>query len=125
MMHLIPASWAHLHILASVFPSVGLVFALGLYATGMLTGSIALKRTCLFVFGILALLAIATFISGNGAMEQLAGNPKFTDDMAEAHYDWGVAAATVLVLTGLVAWIELVRSSRAKQLSDNVVHLVL
>jgi uncharacterized membrane protein len=124
MMHLIPASWAHLHILASVFPSVGLVFALGLYATGMLTGSIAIKRTCLFAFGILALLALATFISGNGSMDQLAGNPKFTDDIAEDHYDWGVAAVAVLVLTGVVAWIELLRSARAKELSD-AVHLVL
>jgi uncharacterized membrane protein len=125
MMHLIPASWAHLHILASVFPSVGLVFALGLYATGMLTGSIAIKRTCLLAFGILALLALATFVSGNGSMDELAANPKFTEDAVDSHYSWGVAAIAVLVLTGLVAWIELLRSARAKELSDNAVHLVL
>ncbi len=37
-MHLIPESWSHLHILVSVFPSVGLVFALGLYVA--LIGSV-------------------------------------------------------------------------------------
>ena len=36
-MHLIPQSWAHLHILVSVFPSVGLIFALGFYVTAFFT----------------------------------------------------------------------------------------
>lgn len=125
MMHLIPQSWAHLHILVSVFPSVGLVFGLGLYVTGMLADSPALKRTCLFVFGILALLTIPTFMSGDGSMTELASNPKFTEDAVDAHYGWGVAAIAALGLTGLVAWFELLRSWRAKRLSDNALNLVL
>ena len=49
-MHLIPDSWSHLHILASVFPSVGLVFALGFYVVAMITNNTGLTRICLAVF---------------------------------------------------------------------------
>src|SRR5580693_5041732 len=97
-MHLIPESWAHLHILVSVFPSVGLIFALGFYATGFATNNETLKRTSLVAFGVLGLLAIPTYMSGDGAMDALAQNPKFSDDMVSAHYGWSIAALAVLTL---------------------------
>jgi hypothetical protein len=74
-MHLIPESWAHLHILVSVFPSVGLIFALGFYAAGFATNSETLKRTSLVAFGVLGLLAIPTYLSGDGAMDALRRIP--------------------------------------------------
>ena len=46
-MHLIPQSWSHLHILVSVFPSVGLIFVLGFYITAILAENAAMKRICL------------------------------------------------------------------------------
>ncbi len=95
-MHLIPQSWAHLHILVSVFPSVGLIFALGFYVTGFLTNNDGMKRSGLVAFGVLGLLAIPTYLSGDGSMQDLSQNPKFSDDMVSAHYGWAVA--------GLVSW---------------------
>jgi len=118
-MHLIPQSWAHLHILVSVFPSVGLIFALGFYVAGLVTGSAAMKRTCLVAFGILGLLAIPTYLSGDGAMADLAANPKFTADLVAAHYGWSMAALAALAVTGIVAWIAVFRTT------DNALHLVL
>ena len=59
-MHLIPESWAHLHILVSVFPSVGLIFALGFYAAAFATNNEALKRTCLVAFGVL-MMSLAVY----------------------------------------------------------------
>jgi hypothetical protein len=59
-MHLIPQSWSHLHILISVFPSCGLMFVLGFYIAGLVTNNDGLKRTCLALFGVLAVLAIPT-----------------------------------------------------------------
>jgi len=38
-MHVIPQSWSHLHILISVFPSVGLLLVLGVYIAGLRTGN--------------------------------------------------------------------------------------
>jgi uncharacterized membrane protein len=109
----------------SVFPSVGLIFALGFYATAFRTDNEAMKRFCLVGFGVLGLLAIPTYLSGDGAMEDLAKNPKFSEDLVSAHLGWGVASLAVLALTGVAAWIALLRFSRAKRVSDNALHLVL
>ncbi len=124
-MHLIPQSWAHLHILVSVFPSVGLIFALGFYVTALITDNEGLKRSSLVAFGVLGLLAIPTYMSGDGSMQELAGKPKFSDDMVAAHYGWSMAALIILAMTGLAAWVALWRFRGAKRVSDNAVHLVL
>src|SRR6267378_2029891 len=100
MHNVIPQSWSHLHILVSVFPSVGLIFALGFYVTAIITHSEAMKRTGLVVFVILGLLAIPTYLSGDGSAQDLAQNPKFTEDMVSAHLGWGVTALAMLALTG-------------------------
>ena len=123
-MHLIPQSWSHWHLLVSVFPSVGLVFLLGFYAIAMATGNEAMQRTCLAAFGILALLGIPIYLSGNGSADALAANAKVSQDMIDYHYGWALLALALLGLTGLTAWVELVRSWRGS-LSDNALHLVL
>jgi uncharacterized membrane protein len=109
-MHLIPQSWAHLHMLVGVFPSFGLVFVLGFYLAGFLTRNDGIKRTCLVLLGLLALLSVPTYLSGAGSMAELSGNPRFAKDLMNAHYGWGVAALIVLVLTGIVALVALWRS---------------
>ena len=48
-MHVIPESWPHLHILVTVFPSVGLLFALGFYVVAIVTDNEAMKRTGLLL----------------------------------------------------------------------------
>src|SRR5258708_28523203 len=100
-MHLIPESWSHLHILVSVFPSVGLIFALGFYLTAFFTDNEALKRAGLIAFVILGLLAFPTYFSGDCSMEALAQNPKFTEEMVSAHQGWVLARVAVLPLTGI------------------------
>ena len=124
-MHLIPDSWSHLHILASVFPSVGLVFALGFYVVAMITNNTGLMRICLAVFALLGLVAIPTYFSGTGSWDVLSGNSKISEDLMDYHYGWGVTALAVLMATGAVAFIELLRSSRFGKFSNNALHLVL
>jgi uncharacterized membrane protein len=124
-MHVIPQSWSHLHILVSVFPSVGLMFVLGFYVIAFVIDNEAMKRICLALFGILAILAIPTYISGDHSMETLSQNPKISQNLMSTHFGWGVAALAVLVMAGLVAWIELWRSWRVGHLSNNALHLVL
>src|SRR6516165_11494388 len=75
-MHLIPQSWAHLHILVSVFPSFGLVIVLGFYFAGYLADNNGVRRTCLVLFVLLALLSIPTFLSGQCSMAALSDDPK-------------------------------------------------
>jgi uncharacterized membrane protein len=124
-MQLIPQSWSHLHILVGVFPSFGLVIVLGFYIAGLLTDNDGTKRTCLVLLGLLALLSIPTYFSGAGSMAALSGSPGISKGMLSTHYGWGMAALLALVLTGVVALVELWRSGGAGRGSDNVPRLVL
>src|SRR5438067_13813564 len=112
-MHLIPQSWSHVHILISVFPTVGFLFVLGVYITGLVTGNDFVRRVCLALFGILALLSIPIYVSGIGSMAALSGNPRFSKDAIATHSVWGVAALALLVIAGALASVELWLSWRA------------
>jgi uncharacterized membrane protein len=120
-MHLIPQSWSHLHILVSVFPSVGLFFVLGFYITGLATKNEVIKRSCLVLFGILGLLAIPTYFSGVRSMELLSQDPKISQAVMNAHYGWGLGALAVLLITGGYALIELWRVGKPSDQSLKVV----
>ena len=75
-MHLIPQSWAHWHILLSVFPSVGLIFALGFYLTGLIAANDLMERTCLVIFAVLCVLGVPTYLSGDRIMAALSNDPR-------------------------------------------------
>src|ERR1700691_3442524 len=99
-MHVIPQSWSHLHILISVFPSFGLLIVLGFYIAGLRAKNEGLTRICLFVFGMLALLAVPIYFSGQGSMAALSGNARYSNDIMNTHYIWGMAALVPLAITG-------------------------
>ena len=124
-MHLIPASWSHLHILVSVFPSVGLIFALGFYVTSLIKNNQVMQRTCLVLFGLMGLLAIPTYFSGVGSMALLSKDPKISLDMMNTHLIWSYAALAALVLTAVASSLEVWRSQRAGHLSDQALNVVL
>jgi uncharacterized membrane protein len=124
-MHLIPESWAHWHILVTVFPSVGLLFVLGLYVAAMVANHEALKRICLFLLVILGLLAIPTYLSGDRAMEALSADPKISKELMESHQSWALWSLAALALVSLTALVNLWRFRRAERLSDDALHLVL
>ncbi len=121
-MHLIPQSWSHLHILVSVFPSVGLIFVLGFYITALATRNEVIKRSCLILFGILALLAIPTYFSGVRSMELLSQDPKISQSLMNAHYYWGLGALAILVAAGGYAVVEVWRVGKP---SDHALTVIL
>jgi len=127
-MHLIPDTSSHLHMLVSVFPFVGLIFVLGFYITSIGTNNEFMKRFCLLSIGILAILAIPTYMSGDGSMATLSQNPQITQDTQDRmfyHLAWGWAALSVLALAGVAAFGALFRTPSTQRLSDNSLHLVL
>ena len=124
-MHLIPASWSHFHLLVSVFPSVGLLFAIGLFTTALVTKNAAMQRVGLFVFGGLAVLAIPTFMSGEGSLASLATRPNIPEGAADNHGFWGVGALFFLIVTGITAWLVLWRQWKLERPTDGMTHLVL
>ena len=124
-MHLIPQSWSHLHILVSVFPSCGLMFVLGFYIAGLVTNNDGLKRTSLALFGVLALLAIPTYLSGARSMAALADASSVSKDSLNTHYYLGLVGLAGLVIAGAAAWYELWRTWGEKQLSSQTMNVVL
>src|SRR6516164_5749941 len=89
-MHLIPQSASHFHLLVSIFPSIGLIFVLGFYVTAFATDNAAAKRICLVLFGVLGLLAIPTYVSGDRSMAVLSQDPKISQELMSIQYGWGV-----------------------------------
>jgi uncharacterized membrane protein len=124
-MHLIPQSWSHWHILISVFPTVGFLFVLGVYISGLRSRSDFVRRACLTMFALLGLLSIPIYVSGARSLAALSENPRFPKDAIATHYVWGVAALAVLVISGVLAGMELWRSWRAHRETADPFHLVL
>src|SRR5262245_65481777 len=106
MLHVIPQSWAHWHILVSLLPSVGLFFALCLYGVGMYADKDIIKRACLIAFVVVALATVPTYLSGDYTMTALAGNPRFSEARMESHFNWSVNALFFKAWTRLVALLE-------------------
>ena len=124
-MHLIPQSSSHLHILVSVFPSIGLVFVLGFYVAGIRTGNEFTRQTCLVLLGMLALLSIPIYVSGAASMAALSENPRFSEETMTTHYRWGMGTLASLAIAGVVALVELWRARRTHKTSTGPVYLVL
>jgi hypothetical protein len=124
-MHVIPQSWSHLHILIGVFPSFGLAFALCFYIAGLRGKNVGTQRTCLVLLVLLALLAVPIYFSGVGSMADLSGNARFSRALINTHYNWGLAALAVVVITGVVAVVELLRSQHAGRAFNDPLHWVL
>src|SRR6476660_2851799 len=118
-MHIIPQSWSHLHILVSVFPTIGFAIGIGFYIAGLRTNNDLERKVCLALFALLGLLAIPIYVSGTGAMTAAATNTRFSKDMIAAHYNWGLGALAILVIAGLAAAIELLRSWQARRASSD------
>lgn len=125
-MHLIPANWSHFHMLISVFPSVGLLFAIGFYVVAVATGNGRMQKLCLFVFGGLAVLGLPTYLSGEHSIAALASRPNIPEGAAEAHTLLAYLGLTFLTVTGLTAWLVLWRArGRDGGVSRNMLHLVM
>ena len=129
-MHLIPDTWSHFHMLVSVFPLVGLIFVLGFYVTTIVTQNEPGKRISLLALGILGIIAIPTYFSGDNSVAELMKNVPVTQDTATPdrifyHEGWGYAALALLLVTGIAAFHSLYRFPKGKHLSQNAVHLVL
>jgi uncharacterized membrane protein len=120
----IPQSWSHVHILVSVFPPFGLVFVLGFWIAGFHANNDGIRRTCLVLLGMLGLLSVPTYFSGDASLAALSKSPLVSKEMMNSDYGWGMAALVVLVLTGLAALVELWRSHRAGRASGDPLHLV-
>jgi uncharacterized membrane protein len=111
--------------LVSVFPSVGLIFAIGLFIAAMVTNNVMMQRWGLFVFAGLAALGVPTWFSGLYS-ENAMTRPGIPEGEGGPHTFWAYAALLFLFITGITALLVLWRSMKtATGPSRNMQHLTL
>jgi uncharacterized membrane protein len=91
---------AHIHLLINHLPIGGTIFGFLVLVAGFLFRSPAIKRTALGLFLGAALLAVPTFLTGEGAEEVVEDLPGISHDQIEQHEELG---ETYLLLLGILA----------------------
>ena len=116
---------AHVHILLNHFPTIGMIVGMGLYILSLFWKSDDVKRASLAViFGISA-VAIATFVSGSAALQEIAKLPGVSKAAASAHLDAAVLAFAFMELTGMAAWLALWQFRRIGRITKGIQAAVL
>ena len=97
----------HVHLLLNHFPIIGTIIALGVYLCGLIGKSDELKKAGLVILTGIALLAIPTYMSGNGAADKLSKLPGISKNAIAAHNNAAVVSMFFMEFTGLFAWLGL------------------
>lgn len=98
---------AHLHLLLNHFPTIGSIMGGGLFVLSLITNSDDLKRASLVVLLGIALIAIPTYISGNGAQDAVKSLPGVSKTLIETHEGAALVALGFIEVTGAFAWLGL------------------
>ncbi len=99
---------AHLHLMINHLPVLGTVFGLLLLAAGTWRKSEELKRAALATFVLVALAAIATYLTGEPAEDVAKKGANFAGAFFEKHEDLAGAAMAGSVVIGVAALFGLV-----------------
>ena len=98
---------AHLHLLLNHFPTIGSILGGGLFVLSLITNSDDLKRASLVVLLGISLIAIPTYISGNGAQDAVKSLPGVSKTLIETHEGAALVALGFIEVTGAFAWLGL------------------
>lgn len=116
---------AHVHILLNHFPTIGMIVGMGLYLLSLIWKSDDVKRASLAVLFGLSAMAIATYISGNAAWQEIAALPGVSKAAVAAHQDAALLAFAVMELTGITAWLALWQFRRIGRIAKGIQGTVL
>jgi hypothetical protein len=98
---------AHIHLLLNHFPTIGYIIGGGLFLLSLIAKSDDLKRASLVILLGIALIAIPTYMSGNGAQDAIKSLPGVSKSLIEAHEGAALVAMAFMLLTGGFAWLGL------------------
>jgi len=98
---------AHLHLLLNHFPTIGSIIGGGLFVLSLITNSDDLKRASLVVLLGISLIAIPTYITGNGAQDAVKSLPGVSKTLIETHEGAALVALGFIEVTGAFAWLGL------------------
>ena len=115
----------HLHLLLNHVPTIGAIFAIGIYVVALLTKSIDLKRMSLVLLVGIALLTICTYVTGNAAQKALEHSTMTSKTLIRTHEGAALSALFLMELTGAFAWLGLWQLRRFKQVANWTTGLIL
>jgi hypothetical protein len=98
---------AHIHLLLNHFPTIGNIIGGGLFVLSLIANSDDLKRASLVVLLGISLIAIPTYMSGNGAQEAIKSLPGISKSLIETHEGAALVALGFMEVTGAFAWLGL------------------
>jgi hypothetical protein len=102
----------HIHLLLNHFPTIGTIIVGGLFLLSLITKSDDLKRASLAILLGISLIAIPTYMSGNGAQDAIKSLPGVSKSLIEAHEGAALVAIGFMLFTGAFAWLGLWQSRR-------------
>ena len=97
----------HIHLLLNHFPTIGNIIGGGLFVVSLITKSNELKRASLVVLLGISLVAIPTYMSGNGAQGAIKALPGISKSLIETHEGAALVAMGFMEFTGAFAWLGL------------------
>ena len=97
----------HIHLLLNHFPTIGYIIGGGLFVLSLVAKSDHLKLASLVILLGIALIAIPTYMSGNGAADAIKTLPGISKSMIETHEGAALVAIAFMLLTGAFAWLGL------------------
>jgi hypothetical protein len=97
----------HIHLLLNHFPTIGYIIGGGLFLLSLITKSDDLKRASLVILLGIALIAIPTYMSGNGAADAIKSLPGVSKSLIEIHEGAALVSMGFMLLTGAFAWLGL------------------
>ncbi len=116
---------AHLHLLLNHVPTIGFAVGLVLLFVGQFRTNDDLKRISLVMFFVVAVMSIATYLTGNAAEAVLRGagaEPAYPPGVApqaiRVHEDAALLAFVFMEITGFFAWLALWQWRRVARLTD-------
>jgi hypothetical protein len=98
---------AHIHLLLNHFPTIGNIIGGGLFVLSLIANSDDLKRASLVILLGISLIAIPTYISGNGAQDAIKSLPGVSKSLIETHEGAALVALAFMEVTGAFAWLGL------------------
>ena len=108
----------HIHLLLNHFPTIGTIIGGGLFILSLIMRSDDLKRASLLVMLGIALIAIPTYMSGNGAQDAIKSLPGVSQPLIEAHEGAAFVAIWFMEFTGAFAWLGLWQFRRLKRVPN-------
>ncbi len=98
----------HLHLLLNHFPIIGTIIGVFAMLIGLITKNRTLYISALVIFIAVAVVAIPTFISGEGAEEKVKDSPTISKELIEEHENAAKIAYPFALGLGILSLVVLI-----------------